>query len=106
VAAGRKTLPVLYALAVSSPAAQSQLRQLLDLAPRDVGAARRARQMLADQGALHALVFEAEVRRQQATSALLGVGADSPAKDQLLELVDQAIAWLDRGRTDACSSGG
>jgi len=104
--AGRETLPVLYAMTVSSPAARTQLRQLLDLAPHDAGAALRARQMLADQGALHALVFEAEVRRQQARGALHGVGADSPAKDQLLELVDQAIAWLDRGRYDARSSGG
>ncbi len=106
LAAGRETLPVLYALAVSSPTVRSQLRRLLDLAPHDPGAALQARQMLAEQGALHALVFEAEVRRQQARSALEAVDAGSPAKGQLLELVDQAIAWMDRGRHDARCSGG
>ncbi len=106
LAAGRETLPVLYALAVSSPMVRSQLRRLLDLAPDDAGAALRARQILAEQGALHALVLEAEVRRQQAKSALQVVDADSPARGQLLELVDQAIAWMDRGRHDARCSGG
>ena len=106
LAAGRETLPVLYALTVSSPAVRGQLRRLLDLAPQDAGAASQARQMLADQGALHAMVFEAEVRRQHARSALRMVDANSPAKDQLLGLVDQAMAWMDRGTYDArCSCG-
>ncbi len=106
LAAGRETLPVLYALAVSSPAVRSELRRLLDMAPHDAGAASQARQMLADQGALHALVFEAEVRRQQARSALQEVDAGSSAKGQLLELVDHAIAWMNRGTHDARCSGG
>jgi competence protein ComQ len=97
LAAGRKTLPVMYALAMATPAASCQLRQLLDQTELDTGAVLQAQQMVAETGALHVLVIEAELRRQRAERALQAAHANVAAQDQLLELVEQTMGWMKRG---------
>ncbi len=106
LAAGRKTLPVLYALAVASPAARKRLCRLLNQAPRDAEAVLQAQWMLADLGALHALTIEAEVRQQRAKGALEALSMTSPAKVELLALVEKAALWKNERSDDACRSGG
>jgi geranylgeranyl pyrophosphate synthase len=98
LAAGRRTLPVEYALAVAAPADRAELQRRLDRARRDPAAVMEAQHMLVDLGALHALILETESRRQKALSCLLAVGDRSPARAQLLELVERASGWMNPRR--------
>jgi geranylgeranyl pyrophosphate synthase len=95
LAAGRKTLPVLYALAVAPTGLREHLWELLDRATDNAGAEAQARQVITDLGALYYLLVEAELRRQRGSAALQPIGPPSPALRGLLVLLDRASPWGD-----------
>ena len=78
LAAGRRTLPVLYALAVASPPEQARLERLLVRAPADVGAEEEARQFIAALGGVAYLLAEIARYRRRAL-AVLEPGSEDPA---------------------------
>ena len=96
--AGRKTLPVAYALALTPPAQREGLRGVFRQAQHDAVVAAQAPHELADLGVLHILVIEAELWRQRAITSVEGLSATSPAKEQLLNLVEQATHWTSGGK--------
>jgi competence protein ComQ len=96
--AGRKTLPVAYGLALTPPAQRECLRSLFRRAQREAAAAIEVRKRLADLGVLHVMVIETGLWRQRARNAMEDLGAASPAKEQLLELVEQATHWMNKAK--------
>lgn len=95
LAAGRKTLPVAYALALTPSAQRERLRGLFRQAQHEAAVAIQTPHDLADLGVLHILVIEAELWRQRAITSLEGLNATSPAKALLLDLVAQATHWTE-----------
>lgn len=88
----RWTLPVAYAMHVVPPQQSSQLRQCLATAPTDANAEAEARRQIIESGAALYLTMEAEQRRRCAETALMTVARPSPARDELLSLLDHAAA--------------
>jgi len=101
LAAGDKTWPVLYALSMASASEREHLHALLQRARSDAEAESRARQRIADLGALHYLLLQAELCHQRAKVALEAVGAPQPIRQQLFDLLEQSHRWKDRQGRDA-----
>jgi len=70
LAAGKRTLPIVYALAVLPPDGRETLLGHLDAAPADPNRAGAARQMMLDAGALQYGALRVEVYRARALAAL------------------------------------
>ena len=70
LAAGRRTLPVLYALAVASPLERARLERLLARASANAGAEEEARQLVAALGAVAYLLAEMARYRRRALAVL------------------------------------
>ncbi len=95
LAAGQRTLPILYALAVASPPERARLERLLARAPADTGAEGEARQLIAALGAVAYLLAEMARYRRRALAVLEPGSAAGPAckplQDWLARL--QPPAW-------------
>ncbi len=103
LALGRKTLPVLYALAVAPPNRRERLLRLLDQARRSPEAEAEAREEVIRLGGLHYLLVEAQIRRKRAQQALQAFPA-GPPRDDLLTLLDgvlPVLQWREHGVTHA-----
>lgn len=90
LAAGKTTLPVLYALEVAPEAELGRLRDLLVRAKREPQSRAQAREMMAQFGAVHYFFLEVERCRQSAKAALLGTGLPRHNLEALFSILDQA----------------
>ena len=91
LALGKRTLPVIYALAVAPSEQRRRLMTLLDRARQGRDAGLEARTEIIRLGGLHYTLVEAEVRRKRAETALLAIpGIHAP----LLELLTMAFPLL------------
>ena len=88
LAAGKRTLPVIYALTVAPPGAREHLERLLVKATAERKAEEQARRIVTALGAPHYLLIEAQIRRQRAEAALRSTGSPSPAYCQLMALLN------------------
>ena len=88
LAAGKRTLPVIYALAVAPPGVRERLERLLVKAIGEQEAEEQARRIITELGAPHYLLIEAQIRRQRAEAALRSTGRPSPAYHQLMALLN------------------
>jgi len=88
LAAGKRTLPVIYALTVAPPSVRERLERLLVKATVEQEAEEQARQVITALGAPHYLLIEAQIRRQRAEVALRSTGSPSPAYCQLMALLN------------------
>ncbi len=104
LAAGRRTLPILYALTVAPIASRELLRDLLARATENAEAGAQACQIITEMGALHYLLTEAELRRQRARGALEAARLSSCALHRLRLLLDQAAPWGE-AQTDESTPG-
>jgi geranylgeranyl pyrophosphate synthase len=86
--AGRRTLPVIYALSVAPPSLRIQLVELLKEAEIDPKAEDGARRIITELGAPQYMMIEAQIRRMRAEEALRSVGGDFQAHRKLIELLD------------------
>jgi len=91
LAAGRKTLPVLYAFAVAPVGLREHLRELPVRATSNAEDEAEARQVITDLGTPQYLLVEAQLRYQRARTALQAVGPPTPAHRRLLALLDQIL---------------
>jgi len=89
LAAGRRTLPVIYALTVAPPGVRDRLEWLLVQATSQREAEEEARRIITELGAPHYLLIEAQIRRQRAEMALRSTGSSSPAHRQLIALLSE-----------------
>ncbi|MCI0574932.1 MAG: polyprenyl synthetase family protein [Chloroflexi bacterium] len=90
LAQGKKTLPVLYALAVAPAWQKEQLKILLEEAHFQSDAESKIREEIVRLGGLHYTLIQAEIRRKRAETALLNLPG-SESRDCLLMLLDQAF---------------
>jgi geranylgeranyl diphosphate synthase type I len=88
LAAGKRTLPVTYALTVAPPSVRERLERLLVKATGEQEAEEQARRIITALGAPHYLLIEAQIRRQRAEGALRSTGRSSPAHRQLMALLN------------------
>ena len=88
LAAQRMTLPIAYALDVLAPLQREHLRERLHAAAHDAGAEGEARAQIIESGALLYLAVEVERRRRLAEVSLSATGPPSPAKAELLALLN------------------
>ena len=88
LAAGKRTLPVIYALTVAPPGVRDRLEWLLAKAISERKAEEEARGLITELGAPHYLLIEAQIRRQRAEAALCSTGRPSPAYRQLMALLN------------------
>jgi geranylgeranyl pyrophosphate synthase len=86
--AGRRTLPVIYALSVVPPSLRIQLVELLKEAGIDPKAEDGARRIITELGAPQYMMIEAQIRRMRAEEALRSVGGDFQAHRKLIEILD------------------
>jgi geranylgeranyl pyrophosphate synthase len=84
-----RSLPVAYALQVSSPDVRSRLLDCLKRSCEDNQAAREAWDLVEESGAALYVVAEMERHRNQALQALEQAQASPPAKDRLVGLVNK-----------------
>lgn len=89
LAAGKRTLPVIYALNVAPPNVREHLEQLLVKATVEQEAEEKARRIITALGAPHYLLIEAQIRRRRAEAALCSTGKSSPACRQLMALLNR-----------------
>ncbi len=95
LARGRLTLPVCYALHVTTDEGRALLTDLLERAAAGDGAAEaEARQLLIDLGAQTYLLAVARVQYQQAVAALQSVSGLPAQVQQLTALLDQVLPSL------------
>ena len=66
LAAGKRTLPVIYALTVAPPSVRERLERLLVKATGEREAEEKARRIITELGAPHYLLIEAQIRRRKA----------------------------------------
>lgn len=97
LALGKKTLPVVYALAVADAPTRYELLSLLEQAPEQPQAEERARRAIIGMGGLHYVLVSAELWRQRARAALDGL-PDSPPRAALLALACDTFALPQRLR--------
>ncbi len=83
----RWTLPVAYAMSVTSEKEKDDLRSLLQHAVFDSGAAAKVRTCVLECGAAVYLAVEAQRYHQRAVTALFAATEPSPARDQLNALL-------------------
>jgi geranylgeranyl pyrophosphate synthase len=88
LAAGKRTLPVIYALTVASPSVRERLERLLVKATDEQEAEEEARRIITALGSPHYLLIEAQIHRQRAAVALHSTGSPSPAYRQLMALLN------------------
>jgi geranylgeranyl pyrophosphate synthase len=88
LAAGKRTLPVIYALNIAPPSVRERLERLLVKAIGEQEAEEQARRIITALGAPHYLLIEAQIRRQRAEAALRSTGRSSPAHRQLMALLN------------------
>jgi len=91
---GSKTLPLVYATSVASPANRKRLHELLGKIPAEQSALLEAQQVIADSGALQYSVVQAEIYRNRAKEALPASGGDGAAQSRLTALVDRVMPVL------------
>ncbi|TEU11873.1 MAG: hypothetical protein E3J21_22545 [Anaerolineales bacterium] len=89
LAAGKRTLPVIYALTVAPPNVREHLERLLVKANGEREAEEEARGVITELGAPHYLLIEAQVRRRRAEAALRSTGKFSFAHRRLMTLLDE-----------------
>lgn len=87
LAAGKRTLPVLYALSVAPSGVRETLLERLATAPHDPEAEVESRRMMADLGAAHYLLLATSHWRQRAEEALRAVELSPAACRQLASLL-------------------
>jgi geranylgeranyl pyrophosphate synthase len=85
--AGKRTLPVIYALTVAPPSVREGLEQLLVKATSEPKAEEEAREVITELGAPLYLLVETQIRRQRAEVALRSTGRPSSAHRQLMALL-------------------
>jgi len=95
LAAGKRTLPVIYALSVAPMDLRGQLKGLLSKAISEPQAEEEARRIITELGALQYMMVEAQIRRQRAESALHYAGSSSPAYSKLINLLDEHFKMSD-----------
>jgi geranylgeranyl diphosphate synthase type I len=88
LAAGKRTLPMLYALSVTPPPIRERLWQALQAAPHDPAAEAVARQLIEEAGALLYLTVEASRHSKQAEAALYAAVPLQSPRDQLMALLN------------------
>jgi geranylgeranyl pyrophosphate synthase len=88
LAAGKRTLPVIYALTVAPPGVRERLERFLAKAISEPKAEEEARGVVTKLGAPLYLLVEAQIRRQRAEAALCSTGRPSPAYRQLMALLN------------------
>lgn len=94
---GKRTLPVLYALAVAPPPNKKQLTLLLQDAPTVKQAECAARDEIIRLGGVHYTLVQATIRYRRAKAALLAT-ANTERQNPLLELLDIAFPVLPGGQ--------
>jgi geranylgeranyl pyrophosphate synthase len=93
LALGKRTLPVLCALAVAPPAEKEQLTRLLQQAPTLKEAESAARHEIIRLGGLHYTLVQATIRHRRAKASLLAT-ANTMRQGHLLELLDMTFPVL------------
>lgn len=93
LALGKKTLPVIYALAAAPSKRGELLMALLNEANHCREAEAEARSEIVDLGGLHYMLVEAEIRRKRAEVALLAA-SDGRTQKHLLTLLNLASPLL------------
>lgn len=88
LAAGKRTLPIIYALTAAPPNVRERLERLLVKATSEPKAEEEATRIITELGAPHYLLVEAQIRRQRAEAALRSTGRPSPACRQLMALLN------------------
>lgn len=94
LAHGKRTLPVLYALTVATPAQKQVLQELLSEIPVDAVRETAVRQIIIELGGLQYVLVQAQIHRQRAQTAL-DIFANNAAKSDLLTLLDLAFPFTD-----------
>lgn len=98
LSAGRRwTLPIAYAMSVTSGSERERLRACLRGAATDANAEAKAHGQIVESGALLYLAVEAERRRERARVALETGLQFTQAREQLLALLDKTVFhdhWL------------
>jgi geranylgeranyl diphosphate synthase type I len=87
LAAGKRTLPVVHALAALSDPARGEVLGHLAAAPHDPARKTAAREALLAAGALHFAALVAEAHRQRALTALRQAAPVGPASQRLYDWV-------------------
>ena len=88
LAAGKRTLPIIYALTVAPPGVKARLERFLAKATSEREAEEEARGLITELGAPHYLLVEVQIRRQRAEAALCSTGTPSPVYRQLMALLN------------------
>jgi len=86
--AGKRTLPVIYALTVAPPSIRTRLERLLAKAISEREAEEETRGVITELGAPLYLLIEAQIHRQRAEAALRSTGRPSAACCQLMALLN------------------
>ncbi len=89
LAAGKRTLPIIYALTVAPSGIRERLERLLVKATSEPKAEEEARGVITELGAPLYLVVEAQIRRQRAEAALCSTGRPFSAYRQLIALLNE-----------------
>jgi geranylgeranyl diphosphate synthase type I len=93
LAAGKRTLPIAYALATLPSAARAELLDHLVAAPKEPARHPTVRRLLGEAGAFHYGALAAEVHRRRALAALDNVHPTGPAGQALYDFAEiSAIA--------------
>lgn len=90
---GKRTLPVLYALIVASPAQKQWLQETLTAVPLDPAGETAVRQLIIELGGLQYVLAQAAIRYRRAQDAL-GAFPDSAVKSHLLALLTYAFPFV------------
>lgn len=94
---GKRTLPVLYALAAATRSQRQMLEEMLTVIPLDAARATVVRQIILELGGIQYVLAQAELHRQRAQAALAGF-SDKAAKSYLFTLLDMAFPLGDGTR--------
>ncbi len=92
---GKRTLPVLYALAAAAPAQKQMLEEMLSVIPLDATRETVVRQTILELGGVQYVLAQAEMRRQRALAALAAF-SDEVTKSYLFALLDLAFPFAGR----------
>ncbi len=94
LAAGKRSLPVAYAMQVFPASRRETLRGLLETAQGEQGAEAEARRLIIESGAVLYLYAEAERHRQEGRLALERGATPSPAQAALLMLLNRLASLI------------